>query len=109
MRHRLVTIRLDRNVSFKPDDVGYFTLSFDLKLEFCFKGNVITLTPDDLYRRYIKYLLLFPSDGALWSFSLGTLFYHTLPLDLQDVTVKNRYQLPNLLLLATKSLQATAL
>ena len=109
LRHRLVTIRWDRNIWFKPDDVRYFTFFCDLKLDFRFKGNVITLTPDDLYRSYIKHLPLFLSDGALWSFSLGPLFYHTLPLDLQDATVKNGYQLLNLLLLATKFLQATAL
>ena len=36
------------------------TLS-NLKLEYRFKSNLITLTPDDLYRRYIEYLLLLPS------------------------------------------------
>ena len=84
------------------------TLS-NLKLEYRFKGNLITLISDDLYRRYIQYLPLISSDAMTWYFSLVTLFYHALPLDLQDTIVKDGYQLPNLSLLLTKSLQATAL
>ena len=77
------------------------TLS-NLKLEY--RGNVITLTPDYIYRRYIQYLPLLPSDTMIWYFRLVTLFYHALPLDLQDAIVKDRYELPNLSLLLTKFL-----
>ena len=79
------------------------TLS-NLKLEYRFKSNLITLTPDDLYRRYIEYLLLLPSHTMTWYFSLVTLFYYALPLNLYNAIVKDRYQLLNLLLLLRKSL-----
>ena len=84
------------------------TLS-NLKLEYRFKGNLIQLAPDDLYRRCIQYLPLLPSDAMTWSFSLVTLFYHALPLNLHDTIIKDGYRLPNLSLLLTTSLQATAL
>ena len=80
-----------------------------LKLEYRYKGNFISLTLDDLYRRYIQYLPLLSSNAMAWSFSLVTLFYHTLPLDLQDAIIKDGYRLPNLSLLLTKFLQATVL
>ena len=47
----------------------------NLKLEFSFIANVITLTPDDLYQRYIQYLYLLLSDVMTWLFSIVTLFY----------------------------------
>ena len=49
------------------------TLS-NLKFEYRCKGNVITLTPDYIYRRYILYLPLLPSDTMIWYFRLVTLF-----------------------------------
>ena len=76
----------------------------NLKLEFLFKGNVISFTPDDLYRRYIQYLPLLPSDAMTWSFSLVTLFCHALLLDLQDSIIKDRCYISNLSLLTTKPL-----
>ena len=79
------------------------TLS-NLKLEYRFNSNLITLTPDDLYRRYIEYLLLLPSHTMTWYFSLVTLFYYALSLNLHNAIVKDRYQLLNLLLLLRKSL-----
>ena len=48
----------------------------NLKLEFRFKGNIISLTPDGLYRRYIQYLPLLLSNTMTWFFRLVTLFYH---------------------------------
>ena len=45
-----------------------------LKLEFQLRGKNITLTPEDIYRRHIKYLPLPPSNAMTWSFSLVTLF-----------------------------------
>ena len=80
-----------------------------LKLEYRDKGTLIPLTPDDLYRRYIQYLPLLSFNAMTWSFSLITLFYHALPLDLQDEIIKDGYHLPNLSLLLTKSLQARIL
>ena len=75
-----------------------------LKLEYYYKGNLISLTPDDLYRCYIQYLPLLLSDAMIWYLSLVTLFYHALPLDLQDAIIKDGYHLPHLSLLLTKSL-----
>jgi len=65
-----------------------FALS-SIKLEYRYKGNFISLTPDDLYRRYIQYLPLLPSDAMAWSFSLVTLFYNVFPLDLQNAIIKD--------------------
>ena len=81
----------------------------NLKLEFRYKGNVITLTPDDLYQHYTQYFILLPSDAMTLSFSLVTVFYHALSLDVQDENIKDGNQLHNLSLLTTKSLQAIAL
>ena len=67
------------------------------------------LTPDDLYGRYIQCLPLLLSNAITWSFSLVMLFYHTLPLELQDAIIKDGCHLPNLSLFLTKALQVTAL
>ena len=53
-----------------------------LKLEYRYKSNFISLTPYDLYQRYIQCLPLLPSNAMTWSFNLVTIFYHALPLDL---------------------------
>ena len=63
----------------------------NLKLEFRLKGNLIILTPDNLFRCYIQYLTLIPFDAMLWSFSFVTLFYHALHIDLQDAIIKDGY------------------
>ena len=76
----------------------------NLKLDFRCKGYLISLTPDDLYHRYIQSLPLLPTDAMTWSFSIVTLSYHALHLDLQDAILKNGHQLPNLSLPTTKPL-----
>ena len=55
----------------------------NLKLEFGYKSNVISLTPGHLYRCYIQYLPLLPSDAMTWFLSLVTLFT-TLPFDINN-------------------------
>ena len=83
--------------------MSYISLTLlNLKLEYRFKA-------DDFYRCYIQYLPLLLSDAITWSFSLVALFYHALPLNLQDAIVKDRYRLPHLSLFLTKSSQATVL
>ena len=47
-------------------------------------GRTISLTPDDLLSRYIEFLPLLQPSALTWSFSLVTLFYYTLPLELQE-------------------------
>ena len=44
-----------------------------------------------------------------WSFCLVTLFFKAFPTDLQDAILKEEYNLPNLSVLITKSLQAATL
>ena len=81
----------------------------NLKLEFQLRGKTINLTLDDLFRRYIQYLPLLPTDAMTWSFSLVTLFFNAFPTDLRDAILKEGYNLPNLSFLITESLQAAAL
>ena len=67
-----------------------------LKPEFQLRGKHFNLIPDDLFRRYIQYLPLLPSDAMTWSFSLVTLFFNAFPTDLQDDILKEGYNLPTL-------------
>ena len=49
------------------------------------KEKLVVLTPDDLYSRYIEFLPLLAPNAMTWSFFLGTLFFHALPSELQEV------------------------
>ena len=56
-----------------------------LKLEFYLKRKLITYIPDDLYHRSIQYLLLLPFDATFWSFSLVTLLFNVISIELQNI------------------------
>ena len=99
LMHYVGTTTYDSNQMMSDISLSLSTL----KLEYRYKVSLISLTPDD------QYLPLLPSNAMVWSFSLVMLFCHALPLDLQNAIIKDGYHLPNLPLLLTKSLQATAL
>ena len=47
-------------------------------------GKVVVLTPDEIYSRYIEFLLLLAPNAMTWSSSLVALCFHALPSDLQE-------------------------
>ena len=55
-----------------------------MKHGFRLKGNLISLTSDDFYWRYIQYLLLLLSNTLTWVFALVSIYFHALPLNLQN-------------------------
>lgn len=81
----------------------------NLKPEFEFKGKLINLTPDDLYRRYIQLLPLLSSNVISKSFKLSTLFPTLFLLTCKILILKEGYILPTFSLLTSKTLQAVAL
>ena len=76
-----------------------------LRLEYRFKGQVQTLTPDDLYRRYQDFVPLLLEDANEWYLHIAVLFLNALPVTLKELVVGQRYKLPRFSLLSTKILQ----
>ena len=60
-----------------------FALS-NLQMVYNHRGREFLLVPDDLFSRYTEFLPLFSPNALTWSFSLVTLFFHTLYLELQE-------------------------
>ena len=48
------------------------------------KEMTISLIPDDLFSHFLEFLPLLSSNASNWSFSLVTLFFHALLLELQE-------------------------
>ena len=46
--------------------------------------STFSLTPNDLFSHFFKYLPLLSPNALTWSFSFVTLFFHALPPKLQD-------------------------
>ena len=49
-----------------------------------YRGRIISLTPDDLFSCYTEFMSLLSPNALNWSFSLVTLFFIALPLELQE-------------------------
>lgn len=76
-----------------------------LRLKYRFKGQVQTLTPDDLYRRYQDFVPLLLEDANEWYLHIAVLFLNALPVTLKELVVSQRYKLRQFSLLSTKILQ----
>ena len=61
----------------------YLALS-ELKLVYESHGKLVTLTADTLYQQFIEFSPLLPPNATAWSFSLVTLFYNVLSVELQE-------------------------
>ena len=72
----------------------YLALS-DLNLVSKVNGKSISLTLDTLYQRFIEFSPLLPPNATSCSFSLVTLFYNALKVELQEAIRINGYILPN--------------
>ena len=84
----------------------YFTLS-EFKLLYKFHGKLVTLTADILYQQFIEFSPLLPPNAITWSFSLVTLFYNALSVELQEAIRLAEYILPNNTTLSTISSQTS--
>ena len=69
----------------------------------------MSLTPDDFFSCYTEFLHLLSPNALTWSFSLVTLFFHSLPLDLQEAVRFGGYILSYISQLYTSLLQKQAL
>ena len=76
-----------------------------LRIEYRFKGQVQTLNPDDLYRRYQDFVPLLLEDANEWYLHLAVLFLNALPVTLKELVVGQGYKLPRFSLLSIKILQ----
>ena len=86
----------------------YLALS-SLKLESRVNGKTITFTPDSLYQRFIEFTPLLSPNATSWLFSLVTLFYNALSVELQESIRLDGYILPNNSTLSTLFDQTSAL
>jgi len=86
----------------------YLALS-SLKLESRVNGKTITLTPDSLYQRFIEFTPLLYPNATSWLFSLVTLFYNALSVELQESIRLDGYILPKNSTLSTLFDQTSAL
>ena len=57
----------------------------NLQMVYNHRGRIISLTPGDLFSCYTEFLPLLSLNTLNWSFSLVPLFFHALPLELQEV------------------------
>ena len=72
----------------------YLALS-RLKLVSKVNDKIIYLTPDDLYKRFIEFVFILSPDTTTWSFTLVTLLYNTLGVELQEFIRSGGYIFPN--------------
>ena len=86
----------------------YLALS-GLKLNFVRNKKIVSITPDTLYQRFIEFSPLLPPNATAWSFSLVTVFYNALSIELQEAIRIDGYTLPNNSTLSTLSSQTSAL
>ena len=86
----------------------YLALS-GLKLNFVHNKRMVSLAPDTLYQRFIEFSPLLPSNVTSWYFSLVTLFYNALSVELQEAIRLDGYTLSNNLTIATLSSQTSTL
>ena len=86
----------------------YLALS-ELKLVYRSHGKLVALTPKTLYQQFIEFSPLLPPNTTAWSFSLVTLFYNALSVELQEAIRLAGYTLPNNTTLSTLSSQICAL
>ena len=73
------------------------------------RGRHISLTPDDLYSRFIELLPLLSPNAMTWYFPLVILFFNALSSELQEAVQLGGYSLPDLSTLLTSTLQEQAL
>ena len=86
----------------------YLSLS-SLKLESRANRKTTYLTPDSLFQRFIEFTPLLSPNATSWSFSLVTLFYNALGVELQESIRLDGYVLPNNSTLPTLFDQTSAL
>ena len=86
----------------------YLSLS-SLKLESRVNRKTTYLTPDSLFQRFIEFTPLLSPNATSWSFSLVTLFYNALGVELQESIRLDGYFLPNNSTLPTLFDQTSAL
>ena len=86
----------------------YLSLS-SLKLESRANGKTTYLTPDFLFQRFIEFTPLLSPNATSWSFSLVTIFYNALGVELQESIKLGGYILPNISNLPTLFNQTSAL
>ena len=60
-----------------------FLALFSFKIVSQLRRRTISLTLDDLFSCFVRFLPLFSPNTLTWSFSLVTLFFHALALELQ--------------------------
>ena len=86
----------------------YLSLSI-LKLESRVNRKTTYLKPDSLFQRFIEFTSLLFLNATSWSFSLVTIFYNALSIELQESIRLNGYILPNNSTLSTLFDQTAAL
>ena len=67
--------------------------------------EVITTTPDTIYKKMMEYVPILPSDATSWSFCLPSIYYNALTDQLREEMKIMEYVLPQPSKLPTKELQ----
>ena len=73
----------------------------NLKMTKNCRDKTMSLTSDDSFSRYTKFIPTISPNTFTWSFSLITLFFHDLPLELQEAVRSECYILPDISQLST--------
>ena len=68
-------------------------------------NEMVTTTPETVYKKFHEYIPLLPNDTNKWSFCISTMYYHALTTDIKMEMKLQGYVLPQPSLLSTKELQ----
>ena len=80
-----------------------------LKLETRFRGQLQSISSDELYHQYQDLVPLLPNDTHEWLFHLLVLFLNALPSVLKEMVISQEYKLPYFSGLNTAVFQQQAL
>ena len=71
--------------------------------------QVITITPDKVFQKMMKYVSLLPGDASAWEFCLPWIYFQALTIGLQEDLRDSGYILPPPYQLLTKNTQVRAM
>ena len=72
-------------------------------------GSVVTISPDDVFKKMVEYIVLLPEDADKWMFSLAETFFRSLKQDMQTDMLQHKFVMPQAGRSSSKSRQIDAL
>ena len=71
-------------------------------------GATVTISPDDVFKKMVGYIVLIPEDADSWMFSLAEMFFRSLKPDMQTDMLQHGFEMPKASRNSTTSRQIDA-